>query len=65
MDAAVHPTAETGAAATSPMAPRDQERAGSHGEPHAELHVEDIGRRTDRACETNPLAASAVGKGGT
>jgi mycofactocin biosynthetic radical S-adenosylmethionine protein MftC len=24
-----------------------------------------IGRRTDRACETNPLAASAVGKGGT
>ena len=42
MDAAPHPTAETGSVATSPVAPPERARPGSHGEPEAELFVEDL-----------------------
>ena len=42
MDAAPHPTAETGFAAAPPVAPPDEARPGSPDEPEAELLVEDL-----------------------
>jgi len=42
MDAAPHPTAETGSAVTSSVAPTEGARPGSPGEPEAELLVEDL-----------------------
>ena len=42
MDAAPHPTAETGPAVTSSVAPTEQARPAEHDEPEAELLVEDL-----------------------
>ena len=42
MDAAPHPTAETGSAATLPVVPSDEAQPGSPDEPEAALLVEDL-----------------------